>query len=262
MKRGLDKKGQVTIFIIAAVVVVAVGVLLYLSYPQIGINLGFESQNPSEYIQDCISDDITNSVNKLSSQGGSLEPEHYVVYNNQKIEYLCYTSEYYKTCVVQQPMLKNHIEKEIKGDIDDKIKTCFDDLEKSYQKKGYEVNLRRGDFDVELLPKRIAVTFDNSLTLTKESSETYDSISVIVNNNLYELVSITNSIINWETSYGDAETTTYMNYYHDLGVEKKLQSDGTTVYILTDLNNENKFQFASRSVAWPPGYGIDEVLGQ
>ncbi|MFH1152019.1 MAG: hypothetical protein ABIJ14_01695 [Nanoarchaeota archaeon] len=261
MKRGFNNKGQVTIFIIAAVVVVAVGILIYISYPQIRINLGIESQNPAEYIQSCISEDIVDSVNKLSIQGGSLEPSHYIVYNNQKIEYLCYTSEYYKTCVVQQPMLKRHIEKEVKADIEDKVKTCFDDLEESYQKKGYEVNLRYGDFDVELLPKRIAVTFNNSITLTKESSETYDSISAMVNNNLYELVSITNSIINWETSYGDAETTTYMNYYHDLRVEKKLQSDGTTIYVLTDLNNGNKFQFASRSVAWPPGYGIDEVLG-
>jgi hypothetical protein len=50
-----------------------------------------------------------------------------------------------------------------------------------------------------------------------------------------------------------------MNYYHDLKVEKKKQLDGTNIYILTDRNNENKFQFASRSVAWPPGYGAEGV---
>jgi len=77
---------------------------------------------------------------------------------------------------------------------------------------------------------------------------------VILNNNLYELVSIVNSILNWEARYGDSETTIYMNYYHDLKVEKKKQSDGSTIYILTDRNTLDKFQFASRSVAWPPGY--------
>ena len=51
-----------------------------------------------------------------------------------------------------------------------------------------------------------------------------------------------------------------MNYYHDLNVEKKKQSDGSTIYILTDRNNENKFQFASRSVAWPPGYGAGGIV--
>ena len=44
-----------------------------------------------------------------------------------------------------------------------------------------------------------------------------------------------------------------MNYYHDLKVEKNKQTDGSTIYILTERDTENKFQFASRSVAWPPG---------
>jgi len=57
-------------------------------------------------------------------------------------------------------------------------------------------------------------------------------------------------------TFGDAETTTYMNYYRDLKVEKKKKTDGTTVYIITDRNDGNKFQFASRSIAWPPGYAI------
>ena len=117
------------------------------------------------------------------------------------------------------------------------------------------LNLQALDLNVELLPKRIVVTFNRSLTLTKEESQKYSSFVVILNNNLYELVSIANSILNWEARYGDSETTTYMDYYHDLKVEKKKQSDGTTIYILTDRNNQNKFQFASRSIAWPPGIG-------
>ena len=258
MKRS-DKKGQITIFIIVAIVIVASGILIYMFYPQIKMSLGFESKNPSEFMKGCISDDIKNNVNKLSLQGGSLSPTHYMAYNNEKVEYLCYTQEYYKTCVMQQPMLKRHIEGEIKNAIEDNVDECFKNLEESYRKKGYDVNLKKGDFAVELLPKRIVVTFNSSLTLTKDSSEKYNSIKVILNNNLYELISITNSILNWEASYGDAETTSYMNYYHDLKVEKKKQSDGSTIYILTDRNNQNKFQFASRSVAWPPGYGINKI---
>jgi hypothetical protein len=46
-----------------------------------------------------------------------------------------------------------------------------------------------------------------------------------------------------------------MNYYRDLKVEKKEQSEGTRVYILTDTEREEQFMFASRSVVFPPGYG-------
>lgn len=254
MRKGV-KKGQITIFIIIALVIVVFGVLIYLFYPQIQAGLGITTQNPNEYIQGCIEEKIEEGIGILSTQGGNIEPGHYILYNNEKIEYLCYTNEYYKTCVVQQPMLNQHIENEIKDYIDEEADKCFDLLVDSYKKKGYTVNLERGEKKVELLPKRVATTFDYSLTLTKGESQTYDSFRVVLNNNLYELVSIANSILKWETTYGDTETTTYMDYYHDLKVEKKKQSDGSTIYIITDRNTESKFQFASRSLAWPPGYG-------
>jgi hypothetical protein len=92
-----------------------------------------------------------------------------------------------------------------------------------------------------------------------EESINYDSIRVVVDSNIYELVSIANSILNWEATYGDSETTTYMNYYHDLKVEKLKQGEGTTVYILSNRDSGEKFQFASRSVVFPPGYGASEI---
>ena len=249
-----NRGGQVTIFIIIGVMVVVVGILIYLFYPQIRTTLGFDEDNPSAFIQECLEEEIENNLETLSLQGGSLEPEHYIMYDNEKVEYLCYTGEYYKTCVMQQPMLKSHIESEIKEGIKERVTECFDNLEKNYIKKNYGVELKEGAMNIDLIPKKIIATFNHSLTLTKGDSKQYESFRVVVDNNLYELVSITNSILNWEARYGDAETTIYMNYYHDLKVEKKKQSDGSTVYILTDRNNGNKFQFASRSVAWPPGY--------
>lgn len=249
-----NQRGQLTIFIIIAVVIVVAGILIYSFFPQIQSGLGLGSQNPQEFIQTCIEESIEDDIAMLSLQGGSLEPEHYVLYNNDKIEYLCYTGEYYELCVVQQPMLKNHIEGEIENDIRSEVEDCFNSLENSYKNKGYDVSLKRGDIGVELLPKRVVANFNYSLVLTKSETERYDSFRVVLNNNLYELISIANSIIEWEATYGDSETTTYMDYYHDLKVEKKKQSDGSTIYILTDRNTENKFQFASRSLAWPPGF--------
>jgi len=258
MKRGLEKNrsGQVTIFIIIAIIIVIAAVLIYSFYPEIKTSLGFGEETPEGFIQSCLGDEIETNVELISLQGGSLEPEHYIMYNNEKIEYLCYTNEYYKTCVMQQPMLKEHIESEIENEIKEEVTACFNSLRESYQKKGYSVNMNTGETDVELLPKKIVVTFDYPLTLSKgEDTKEYDSFSVIVNNNLYELISVTNSILDYEVTYGDSEITTYMDYYHFLKVEKKKQSDGSKIYVLTDRDNLGKFQFATRSLAWPPGYG-------
>jgi len=258
----MQKRGQVTIFIIIAILIVGIAVLVYTLVPKVKTGTTFDVNNPSGFIQSCLESEIEKSVEVASNQGGSIAPEFYFMYGGDKIEYLCYTAEYYATCVVQQPMLKQHIEAEIKKDISEEVAACFSSLEQNYQNEGYTVRLDKGQTVFELLPKRISTRFENYvLTVSKGETARYDSFSVVLNNNLYELVSIANSIIEWETRYGDAETTLYMSYYKDLKVEKKVQQDGTTVYILTDRNTEKKFQFASRSVAWPPGFGTEGVAG-
>ena len=112
-KRGRlfeNKKGQTTIFIIIAIVIVAAAALIYFYYPQISSVLGLTSENPTSFIKTCMEEEIEKSVATLSLQGGSINPENYITYGNENIEYLCYTNEYYLPCVIQQPMLKQHIE--------------------------------------------------------------------------------------------------------------------------------------------------------
>jgi hypothetical protein len=108
--------------------------------------------------------------------------------------------------------------------------------------------------NVELLPKRVVTSFDYVLTVSRAQTDRYEDFGVILNNNLYELISIANSIIEWEAVSGDVDPKTYMAFYPDLKVEKNLRDDGTYIYILTDRNIGNKFQFASRSLVSLPGY--------
>lgn len=254
MRKKRDKKGQITIFIILAIVIVAIGVLIYMFYPQIRSSLGFETQNPNIFIQNCLQDKIQETISIIGPQGGSLDPEFYYTYQDDEIEYLCYTNEDYQLCTVQQPMLKQHIEAEIKKDIEDDAEECFDELESTFRGRGYQVSLNRGDFAVELLPKRVVTLFNSTLSLKKgEDTQVYKQFNIAVNNNIYELVTIATSIISLETTLGDSEVEYFMQYYRDLKVQKIKQSEGTTVYILTDLNTGDIFQFASRSLAWPPG---------
>lgn len=254
-----NRKGQITIFIIIAIVIVAVGVLIYLFYPQISTTLGGQEQDPNSFIQSCIEDEIKSNVDLVSSQGGSLDPKPYILYQDEKIQYLCYTGEYYKTCVVQKPLLKRQIEREIKNGIEEEVKNCFNELKSSFEGRGYDVSVKEGQVKVELLPGWVVSTFNYSVTLTKTETKRYEPFSVRVNNNIYELASIADSIVDLESIYGDASKDLYMDLYHNLKIEKRIPEYGTTVYILTDRDTENKFQFASRSLVSPPGYGYDIV---
>jgi hypothetical protein len=151
-------------------------------------------------------------------------------------------------------MLKQHIESEIKNEISSDVDSCFNSLGSSYEGQGYDVNIKQGDKIVELLPNKIVSTFNYSVTLTKGNDiQKYSSFSVVLNNNLYELTGIADSIIQWENAYGDSNTQAYMTYYPNLKVEKNLRASGEKIYILTDRDTGNKFQFAIRSEAWPAG---------
>jgi hypothetical protein len=249
----MQKKAQVTIFVIIAVVIVALGALAYFFIPKIQTGFGVSTNNPDVYMQNCMEDYVKEAVSTMSVQGGSFNPANYILYNGTKVEYLCYSSEYYTACAMQQPLLKEHIESELERHVKAQKELCLDSLRESFERQGYNVALGQGGTGVELIPGKIRVTFNNTLTLTKESSERYDHLSVVVDNNLYELVGIANSILNMEARYGNSETTIYMDYYHNLKVEKSEQTDGSTVYRLTDRKDGSVFQFASRSIAWPPG---------
>lgn len=263
MKRGgsfvLNKRGQVTVFIIAAILIIGLAVLIYFFRPGISSTTDFDEGNPTRFLQTCVEDEIESAVETVSLQGGSMNPEFFILYQSNKVEYLCYTNEDYKTCVVQQPMLKRHIETEVENEIKDDIANCFNELKTNYEERAYDVTMQTGAVSVELLPKRVVVSANYSLTATKTDTERHGPFNVILNNNLYELVSIANSIIDFESEYGDADPGFYMSIYPDLKVEKLNQQDGSTIYVITDRNMGNKFQFASRSVAWPPGLGVGGV---
>ena len=108
-ERQKSKKGQVTIFIIIAIVIIGVAILFFFLIPETKVTPGFDEQNPSAFIQTCIEDKISGAVETVSLQGGSIEPINSILYQNSKVEYLCYTTEYYVPCIVQQPLLQQHI---------------------------------------------------------------------------------------------------------------------------------------------------------
>jgi len=250
-----DKSGQVTIFVIIAIVIVGAVLLYFFVLPGSRVNISdFNSENPQGFMQTCLNERIIEVVQLVSIQGGSVEPEHYFTYNEVPIEYLCYTNENLKPCVVQQPLLKQHIESEVESAIGNDVQRCFDSLKESYEGKGYNVALDAGITRVELLPNRINIDMNYILTTSKSETTRFDDFSVAVDNNLYELVSIANSIIEWETTIGDADPRIYGRLDSNIIVDKNLRDDGTKIYKIEELSSGDIFQLASRSLVFPVGY--------
>ena len=249
--KHLNKNAQVTVFIILALAIVAILILLFVGRDRISSIV--TGKTPIEQIRECVDEPLKMALDILTVQGGNLAPENYYLYQGNKIEYLCYTDANYKNCVMQKPLLKQSIEKEIKKYSELKINNCINSVIDELRSDGYEVSMTPPEISFSLVPNNIMININTDLQIKKEITEPYKSIKTDVSSKLYDMVMVTSSISNWEARYGDSETMTYMMYYPSLKVEKKKQGDGTTVYILTDRDSDDEFMFASRSLVIPAG---------
>ncbi|MBI3334679.1 hypothetical protein HYZ97_04275 [Candidatus Pacearchaeota archaeon] len=249
------RKGQATLFIIIALAIVAVALLLFLYFRPNGISVTQDVvSNPEAYLASCIEPDVREQLEPIGAQGGYLNPEGYLTYQGTNIKYLCYTTQYYQTCVVQQPLIKEHVEEELTGALSESVNECVQALIDEYERRGYSVSSGSVSHDVSIIPHSITLSITAPMTVTKETSRTFNSFSAEIPSEFYDLLITATSIIDFESKLGDAETLVYTQAYPDLEVRKVKLSDGSKVYTVTDIESEEFFTFASRSLAWPPGY--------
>lgn len=248
----MSKKAQLTIFIILAIAIVAVLLVLFL--PR--IKTFISPASPENYVKGCIEDKMQedNIIERISLQGGSLEPKNYILYQSNKVDYVCYTDEYLKKCMMQKPVLKQEIESEINGYVAPVAESCINKLKKQLEDKGSSVSLGKIVSSVSINPDAILIDVNAQMSVTKEGTSSYNKFRINIQSKLYDLIMISSSIANWEARYGDSESMAYMLYYPNIKVEKKKQGDGSTIYILTHRISNDKFQFASRSLVIPEGY--------
>jgi len=248
----MERRGQLSVFVIVAIVIVGI-FLIIVVYPRIKVIVG--EVEPNGYLKDCITPVIDETLPRLTAQGGYLEPTSYVLYQGDKVQYLCYTAEDYKPCIVQQPLLVSHVESEIKKEVEPKARACLDELKALYERKGYSVSVGRGDVSVGIVTGKINVEFNAPFTVTKDNTQVFRKFQVTRDSELYDLLAIATNIIQFESTLGDSETSLYLQYYPDLKIEK-LKKEADTIYTLTNVVTNDKFRFATRSLVWPSGYGV------
>lgn len=252
--RPMERRGQVAIFIIIAIVIVGAFIWLVV-YPRLPTSLGGAEINPTSYLRDCLSSEFEPALELVTAQGGSITPAHALLHEGISVDYLCYTDEDYKPCIVQQPLLVNHVGLELKSYIEPRASSCMDALIARYEQQGYRVETGVRAINVSIVPGSISILYNAPMTVSKESTQTFRQFSVTHPTELYDLLMIATSIIEFESTLGDSETTYFMQYYPDLKIEK-LKKNDDTLYTLTNMESNDKFTFATRSLIWPQGYGL------
>src|SRR3989338_1925912 len=244
------RRWQITLFVVLALIIVAIIVFIF-AFPQ--VNVFSSSLNPGSYLRSCIEPSIGEIKDVLSDQGGYSNPTNYALYKDLKLQYLCYTSEFYTPCKIQQPLLVKHVQDEMKRYIEPRTKQCFEDLKDQYERRGYTVRSSTSAINVSVVPEKIIVEFNAPLTISKQDTQTFQKFAISIDSGWYNLLITSINIMQYESIFGDSETSLYISYYPNLKIEKTRRDDGSTIYQLSDVTTEDKFAFATRSLVWPQG---------
>jgi hypothetical protein len=253
-KRGsanLNNRGQVTIFIIIAILIVGV-ILLYYFY--IGPNfVSLSAKKPA--LEKCIESELATQIEKLSLTAGVINPSFTSMYLDENYTFICYTNEFYKPCVVQYPFLKDNFEKALTASMKPIIQECYNGAVNELQSQGNDVTTGTIKSTLTINPDGVNILIEAPTVVSAgDASAGFKKFNVNTYSEIYKIIMIANSILQFETSYGDSDISSFMFYYPDLTVQKIRRDDNVKLYILTD-KKDIKYKFASRSYAWPPGYG-------
>lgn len=182
----MEKRGQVTIFIIVAILLIAIVAFFYISSNSSNSSLGAE-QIPSNIepvyrdFQSCFEKASDEGIHYIATHGG-----YYEVPYETSIRYFTEEIPYYFLDSKGHIPSRNLVEKELSKYISDNLKDCFN-LE-NYKEKGFSINGKNYSIFANIDEKIVNVKMADTLTIAKgnDTSE-FDNIELDLNYNLKSL---------------------------------------------------------------------------
>lgn len=253
----MEKRGQVTIFIIAAIVIVAIVVLFFVLKDSVipGVTSGDDEANPNRFIDSCIEESLRDGMKIISSQGGYIVPELSKDIDGQNVSYLCYNVNFYLPCVNQEPVLIRHLDQELENYVENEVRNCFTSLSDNLRDQGYEVTSNYRNFDLLLGRGRVILDVDGDLSASrKDDSINIDKIRIQIQSNFYDNAIIAQEIVSQEAEYCNFEQIGFGLLYPQYSVDKFRFGDGDTRYTIESKQTGEEFRFLVRSCVIPPGF--------
>jgi hypothetical protein len=247
-----NKKAQVTIFIILALVIAAgivIGFFVYRNY----YSEAPEAINFNGYIEKCAEDAVSQTAAIVVKNGGIVNPTLSTLYRGEKYTYLCYNQNNYLPCINQNPMLLSAINADIKKETEKTINACFNERKKFLESKGYSVYGDELNYSLKLESKKISATILKRVDMSKGgTSRQFRQLDVEVLTPLYDLANIAYEIVNAEASNCYFDYNSYMLMYPDYSITKT-NYEYSKLYTITERASNAEFKFAVRSCALPGG---------
>jgi hypothetical protein len=252
-KNKINKRGQVTIFIILALIIVIGFFIIFLLRHPPETKL-FDENNPQAYIESCVREATEDAIELIDMHGGDVEPKGFTLHENIERIYLCYTDEFFARCVNQRPLLVEHIEREITDYIRPRIENCFATLEKGLESR-YDI-VTSDDLNIvtKLQTKNVVVKIDKDFKMTRDDmSREYNHFEMHMVHPIYNFAEIAMEIVDQEIKYCHFEDVGFMILHPRYDIKYFIYGDSDIVYQIEEIATKQKFTFAVRGCIIPAG---------
>lgn len=213
---------------------------------------------PEKYIEKCVKDATSDAIDILLPQGGWISPTRFKTYNDDKVAYLCYTNDFYRTCKMQEPLYIRHIEGEITEFITPKVQSCFESLKSDLEDQKYAIEMGSMNITTEIAKDTVKIRVDRIFSLSKnDEKRRFEKFNAILNSPLYNLAIVGLEIANQEAKYCTFEYIGFMIFYPDFNINKKAVGSGlesSKIYTIQDRYTGKQLNIATRSCAIPAGF--------
>ena len=252
--RGRKSKGQVTLFVIFALMIIVILIMLFL-FLRRAPTVVIDTQNPKAYIDSCVSDFTNEAVDILNAHGGDILVKGGAMYLGENISYLCYNENYYQPCVMQRPMLVEHVETEINNYIKNKMENCFNSLKTELEDRGHEIIMGKMEVSVELRSGQIEINIDRNFKISRgDIVLEFKKFTTKLQSPLYEMLKVALEIANQEAEFCNFDILGYMIFYPEFNLDKYRPGDSDIIYSIKDVKSKQELKIAIRSCALPAGF--------
>ena len=250
----MNKRGQVTIFVIVGIVIViSVFLVFYFLGDRIKRQTEVEavfdesSLEPlQDYIGSCIEKHGNEAIELILKQGGKIDPGFYYYFNDNKLNYICYSDDL-SPCERKIPFISKMFEDEMKSYLELKLPSCID-LD-AIRNEGYSVQEVQMNADVDVLEYSVVVNLNYPVTINKgDSLIEEDKFTRTFDAPLGRIAEISKDVVDSEIAYGEFFNQIYEVRHPEVTV-KSYGPVNVEVYTVSLRNYDYEFQFAVRSWA-------------
>jgi len=254
----INKRGQVTIFVIVAVLAVVLILMFFLLRGTIKekTNISFTSKSPNQQLAECVSEHIDEASKIIIQNNGYLEKTDYkksIEFEYELLPYLCYTEAFRTRCETQEPILISHLKDELYEYLDNRINECFVSLKNDLESDGFIITVdEQKRFEVELMPRKIEVKIEKNMKFKKTGEQTsFDKITISSVSPLYDMALVVLRIVNEEARWVNSEYLNIMRANTWVEINKMTLGNDNEVYEVIDTKTGSRWRFAIKGGVFP-----------